>query len=473
MLHHTSKIVTALDKSTRRKIFYAMVLLFGLAAPLALLYSRGYVFNLQNRGLVATGGVFVKTVQAGTKVFIDSNFYRETSFIAQGALVTNLVPRRYALRVEKDGFQPWVKSARVSGEEVIEFRNVLLPPATVTPNVVFVTRRPGRGRLVELGGRKEVALELTDTAHEKTAFIVSPEARRADMALVKVSEWVWDSYSQSFILGRRSKGRVDWWRLGAGGEGQDREQLVSFRGLPAGFSAERVTAHPTEDSDFYFFAGGVLFLQGRSSVPVPIAEQIHSYTLGPEHIYFVSRNGFFAESDLNGRNTKILGRKGLFLDSSAPAKIVIGPEGEVAVVDAAGGLFLYRPRLDQELELIAGNILGLDFSLSGDRMLFWDEHRLWVYWLKDNSAQPFDLAGSKKQVFYSEPVIKQAYLDTPGAHIFFSTEREIRMTEVDDRGGVNSYRLIRGKVDGFLIDRDELNLYWLEDRTLFRASLKP
>ena len=42
--------MSALEKSTRRKIFYGMVLLFAVVAPVALLYSRGYVFDRERRG---------------------------------------------------------------------------------------------------------------------------------------------------------------------------------------------------------------------------------------------------------------------------------------------------------------------------------------------------------------------------------------------------------------------------------------
>src|SRR3989338_4740166 len=112
--------MSALDKSTRRKIFYGMVALFAIIVPFALLYSRGYIVDLQSRGFVATGGIFVKTTQSGAKVFIDDEFSKETSFLLHGALMTNLLPRRYTVRVEKEGYQPWQKMVRVANGEVLE-----------------------------------------------------------------------------------------------------------------------------------------------------------------------------------------------------------------------------------------------------------------------------------------------------------------------------------------------------------------
>ena len=105
-------------------------------------------------------------------------------------------------------------------------------------------------------------------------------------------------------------------------------------------------------------------------------------------------------------------------------------------------------------------------------MLFWDEHRLWIYWLTDNPRQPFDLARSKKQVFYSEGSILRAFINPEGTYIFFATASGIRMVESDERGSTNSYTLVETPVESFLLDKQNLTLYWTQGATLFRAVLK-
>ncbi len=462
----------ALEKPLRRKIFYLMVALFGVVAPLIVLYSQGYIVDFKSRGFVSTGGIFVKTSQPGARVLVDAERSGETSFISHGALVTNLLPKRYTVRVEKDGFQPWSKVVRVSDQEVLEFRNVFLPPASITPTAVFRTPRNLPARLVALEGRSEVAVESGRADQPTSVFIVDLEERLARINIPRVSRWFWDAAAQQFVIGRASDGQLHWSRLAWSPDGAAKEEPVAFRGLPAGFSAERIQPHPRDPGEFYFSAGGALFLQSRSSVPIPIAEQLHAYAVTREHIYFVSKNGFFVESDLNGQSTKILGRKGLFLDADQPARIIASPDGDVAVLDSAGGLFLYQPAYDQELQLISGNVRGIDFSANGDRALFWDEHRFWIYWLKDNAEQPFDLRRTKKPVFSTEAPILQASLDVKGTHILYATKDGIRMSEVDDRGGVNAYTLVAEPVSTFALDKQELALYWLRGPLLFRANLK-
>lgn len=464
--------MVALERSTRRKIFYLMVLTFALIAPIALLYSRGYILDFRKRGLVQTGGVFVKAFQSEVKVFIDSEFKNETAFISRGTLITNLLPKRYTVRVEKEGFRAWQKVVRVSSQEVLEFRNVLLPPATITPRVVFNTRQRSPARLIPLAGRPEFGVVLGEPAPPATVFIVDPATHRARINFIQVSEWSWDQSSRTFTIARRGEGRTQWYRLAFSADGSAQEVPITFRGLPAGFSAERVTPHPTAQEQLYFFAGGALFLQARSSVPVPIAEQLHTYAVAPEHLYFISKNGFFVESDLEGREAKILGRKGLFLNDERPAEIVSLPTGDVLVLDSAGGLFLYQAGRDQELELIVGNVSGVDFSENGERLLIRDEHRVWMYWLRDNQEQPFDLARTKRQIFYSDEPIRQAFLTARGSHVLLAAPRSIRMTEVDDRGSTNTYTLVEAPIDGFVFDRENLVFYWLQGSTIYQGSLQ-
>lgn len=462
--------MSAFDKSTRRKIFYGMALAFAVVAPLALLYSRGYVFDFKSRGLVATGGIFVKTVQSGVKVFVDSEFSKETSFISHGALITDLLPKRYTVRVEKEGYQPWVKAVRVANEEVLEFRNVLLPPATINPQALF--RRSASKRIFGLNGRRELVVESGNPAKVVSLSFVHADTGAVVGQLNSVARWQWDEHTDTLIIGRNTGGRMRWYRATFLPTGI-REESIVFRGLPEGFSADRVIPHPVEPDQVYFSAGGALFLQGRATVPIAIAEQVHAYGVSDEHLYFISKNGFFAESDLIGGNTKLLGRKGLLLDEKAPAKIIISTAGDVAVVDAANGLFLYRPGRSPELELVASGILGIDFSFSGDRLLYWDEHHLWVYWLKDNPFQPFDLAGTKKHIFFSDDPIRQAYLNEEGTHIFYAVDRAVRMVEIDDRANTNNYDLLKANVGSFVMDRQNLSLYWLENPTLYRALFRP
>ena len=463
--------MTAFEKTTRRKIFYGLAALFLLVAPLVILHSRGYIVDLRSFNLVPTGGIFIKTVESGVRVFLDKNLARETSFISRGALISNLLPGRYTVRVEKEGYQPWSKVVRVRDGEVIEFRSIFLPPATITPQAVFTAPRAAPARLNGLAGRPELILEAGEPEKPVTLSVVQPGIGQVSMRIAEVSQWRWDRIGSQFYFSRKRGEKTVWFRAPLGGSASP-ETRLTFRGLPAGFQAEDIIPHPARANEFYFFAGGALFLQTQASVPAPIAEQVHAYAVTQDRIYYVAKNGFFVATSLEGRDTLVLGRKGLVLDEARPAKFVAVPSGVVAVLDSADGLFLYRPGVDQELQFITAGVDEVDFSQDGDRLVYWDEHRAWLYWVRDNRRQPFQLAGTREQVLSTVDRIRRLFLDSDGTNLFYATPAGLHMSEADSRATPNTYDLLEAPVTDFLLEKNSLTLHWIEGKTLFRANLK-
>ncbi|TSC76735.1 MAG: hypothetical protein G01um101433_703 [Parcubacteria group bacterium Gr01-1014_33] len=126
---------------TRRTIFYSLVLLFALIAPIIVLMSFGYSVNLRKWHVEKTGGIFIKSKTPRMSLFLDGTFVKETSFLSGNALITDITPGPHLLRLEKADFYSISKTVEVAPVTVTEFRNILLIPnpviaATSTPEEV-------------------------------------------------------------------------------------------------------------------------------------------------------------------------------------------------------------------------------------------------------------------------------------------------------------------------------------------------
>lgn len=463
--------MSALDRTVRRKIYYLMVALFLLVAPAVILYSRGYLIDFRSMSFVSTGGIFVKTLQPEARVFLDHEFIRETSFISRGALLSSLLPGRYTLRVEREGGQPWAKVVHVRSGQVIEFRNIFLPPATLTPQAIYAFTDEEKVSLLSLDGRSEIVIQ-TSQAGKFTLAIIDSVSGRTNSKVSGVNAWKWDANGRQIYFNRKIGQRVVWYRLGLNSASTGEEERVVFRGMPRGFSPEVIIAHPVNPKYLYFLAGGGLFLQTAASVPTPIAEQVYAFTVSRDKIYFISRSGFFVQSNLEGSSSFALGRKGLFLDQARPVEFFSSDEGVIAMIDSAGGLFVYRPGEDQELQFVAGNVKGVDFGKESDRMLFWDDHKISFFWFYDNRRQPFQLTGTKEEILKSAGVIRRAFLGADGAYVFYATAEGIVMSEVDSRVAANIYDLVESELNDFVLDKDSLAIVWASANKIFRTGLK-
>lgn len=128
-----------MKRSTRRIIFYLLVLAFAVVGPLAVLSSLGYSFRPATASFETTGGIFIKSDTPRTSVFLDGAFIRETGFITGSSLLTDITPGTHRLRMEKPEFRPWTKTVAVAPTEVTEFRDVFLVPHA--PAIATTTSR--------------------------------------------------------------------------------------------------------------------------------------------------------------------------------------------------------------------------------------------------------------------------------------------------------------------------------------------
>src|SRR3989344_4787117 len=103
----TNQIFFAFTKQKRRMLFYLSALVFFILAPILILYSLGYNVDFQTGRFLRTGGIFLKASPGGFSVLLNGNPVREIGLLSSGALLVNLRPDLYVVRIEKKGYRPW------------------------------------------------------------------------------------------------------------------------------------------------------------------------------------------------------------------------------------------------------------------------------------------------------------------------------------------------------------------------------
>ena len=115
-----------MTKKTRKLIFYFSVLIFLLMGTLILSFAFGFRYDFQNNRLIKTGSIVIKT-NVSAKIYIDEKLEGETSFFSDTFSKKNLLPGKYGLKIQKDGYQTWQKSVVVEEGLISYFGNVFLP----------------------------------------------------------------------------------------------------------------------------------------------------------------------------------------------------------------------------------------------------------------------------------------------------------------------------------------------------------
>lgn len=204
--------------SRRRRLGYLLVscLLFLVLAPVAILYAKGYRLT-DNLTITRTGGLYASVGFSGAKVYLDDVLMKETGVFQKGALIQNLKPGTYTIRVEKEGLNTWEKTLPVFRETVTDARVLMLPTEPVITEIlptkpvekdasstekVKPEKNPQFEIVVDLFGPKTVA----SSTEEKIINKLSAEVESGVIQVLWTGEE--DSRPSYFCLGRECKEEI-------------------------------------------------------------------------------------------------------------------------------------------------------------------------------------------------------------------------------------------------------------------------
>ncbi|MBI2637365.1 MAG: PEGA domain-containing protein [Candidatus Sungbacteria bacterium] len=469
-----------ISKTKRRIFFYISIAMFLLITPLILLYSKGYAISLKNRDIIKTGSIFLKSSnEAGLKVYLDGTFYRETSFLSRGALVSDLKPGNHALRIEKEGFAVWQKTLPVAPERVTEVRNIfLLPDLSKSPASVFIHSASSSLSIISLSPD-----ESKIAVREKTKGTVgivdagSGATEETDIHSGKnILGAAWADDSTRLLLQEPGD------KLFIKNLALQKQKSVSE--LPATIRRENADATPNtydtasaafDPSDtsgiFIFDTAGVLsklpLKISATSTAVSVLENINSYGISKDSILVLFKNGFFGKTDLAGKKVVTLGRKGAFISETAMAQMGESDSGDIYFIDASNGLFLSQ-KGDIEIEPIDGGVLGAAFSEDGKKLLYWKESELAVVLLDDEQYQPFRKNGTRIKIpAPGERIQKAAWYEKDAEHIIVLTQNGLFVSDIDDRGGFFIKKLIERPIENFFYSAKNQKLYWGDGSSIY------
>jgi len=143
-------------KNWQRKFLFSFFLsLFLIFGPILIFYSLGYRFDFEKRRITKTGGIFIKALPKEVEISIDGKIKEKTDPFWGSLLIENLLPKKYKIRVEKEGYFPWEKELEVEEEKVTQVKNLVLFPK----NLNFYQILNGVEKFWVLPNQKELILK--------------------------------------------------------------------------------------------------------------------------------------------------------------------------------------------------------------------------------------------------------------------------------------------------------------------------
>lgn len=91
-------------------------------AAVAIFLAKGYTFSTQEKRIVGTGIITVTSEPDAASVFIDGHLTTATN-----TTIASLTPKKYSVKIVKEGFIPWEKEVKVSEGLVTDIKVTLFP----------------------------------------------------------------------------------------------------------------------------------------------------------------------------------------------------------------------------------------------------------------------------------------------------------------------------------------------------------
>lgn len=117
----------------RRKLLVFFIFLFGVLGTGVVLYSQGYRFDFEKWAPTKVGAIYIESYQRPIEIILNETRYKDKSgILKKGTLLSGIIPKKYKLTIQKDGFFEYQKNIAVHPSQVERFFNVLLVPQNIT-----------------------------------------------------------------------------------------------------------------------------------------------------------------------------------------------------------------------------------------------------------------------------------------------------------------------------------------------------
>jgi len=450
----------------RKLFFYVFLGLYLLITPYAILYAFGYLVNPHERAFVKTGLVSITSNPHNATIFVEGKKYSEKT----PAVVRELLPGRYRLRVHRKGYMDWGKLIEIEPEKATQLEPVVLLP--FRPEEETISHQPGMGFIPAILESKVYTwsapslktLNRTDLFFRKEIREGDeiPEAKDYQIEDVLTEE----GSAMALIKARGPDKQIVYLLLDPGEEKKMTEQLMFS--LPK--EADLIHWNPKVPYQIFALLDGDLYRMDfrKDKSAIKIAGGILGFGIKRGRLYLLNKDFTFTESNLSAAKMEplLLGadRLGTKIFSRIKARYY-----QIEVMDS--DLILFR---SSEGALISNRLpyLHLEKGVEGirrspvlddDRILFWTGTEIGLLDFRRDKDVLFEREPYKTMLFPQGKNIRQVFWVYENSHVLFVDENEVYLLEAKGPKPylVRSVTRIKANSRVFYHEREHV-LYYLE-----------
>ncbi|OGY44658.1 MAG: hypothetical protein A3B89_04215 [Candidatus Buchananbacteria bacterium RIFCSPHIGHO2_02_FULL_40_13] len=424
------KLTTANDLALRRTIYILFIVIFLIAAPLVVLYSEGYRYNLKRGKIQKTGILIISSLPKKADIYLNGKVVIGDQTPAR---LEKLLPADYEIKIAKEGYYDWTKKLQIFensttfAEEVILWKNNW-PTQLASYDIIDWLASPDNQKSVFLTqNRKIMALDFTDK---------------------KISELHQAGYDDNLKI-------LSW-------SNTSKKILIQVGSQYLVINTERPADSPLviPNNDYFLIKWDLkndnlvyalnnlgvykidLFSQKTNLI---LNKKVTDFLVNNDLIYFYYKDVIYKQKitdisqleiidGLKCSNCRFINRdfaRLLLLDQSDQELFIIDPSTKNKTIKQA-----------------AKNVNWL----KDDTFLFYNDWEIWIYELEKKEPEIITRIGAG---------VSQVLWQPEGRHIIFISDNKIKIIELDNRELRNIIELFNGhKINYLTLDNRGRDLYF-------------
>ncbi|MCD6270990.1 PEGA domain-containing protein [bacterium] len=445
-------------KTQKKILFLCLVLFFILSSSFFVFYSQGYRFDFKNKKIVQTGGLFLKIIPSGVKIYLNGKYLKKTNFLFNSLFLNNLIPNEYTIQVQKEGYHSWEKTLPIEELKVTEAKYIMLFPKKIDfqniegniqqifpspSNEYFILQKKinNTWQLVLLSSslQKEVLLNEEDISSSQT------QKTKLKKSLPKrIQNIIWASNERKILLQLEDGNQIKHLLVGLENK---KIQEINLKDI----KIREIKFHPKDSNTLYalgakinqvkeeswqmFIIKAPTFLPAEIKLSPDIAPITFDFINGD--IVWLNKDGFLFRGVL--KNQSGLSISEIF--NLRPKKIQQDTNYRLKLLQ--GNIFLFEGEklfwLDPTRHLfvpVSDAVEDMQLSPDNKKIAISTGHQIWLFYLQDDYQQPRRFVLERFLLTTSESAIKNIAWLNP-YYLIIGYGNGIKITEIDNRSRLN------------------------------------
>lgn len=425
----------------KRILILVFAILFFLACPVIIFYSQGYRFDLETKKIVKSGAFYFRTQPESCEIYLDGKLKKKTDFLFGNAFIKNLLPKKYSIRIEKEGCFPWEKTLEVKEEFVTEAKNIVLFPKNLNfslflSDVEDYFFSPDKKKVVLKKPAKEGwILEVFDSERNTwQAILKEKDLSKKEVQFLGLN---WNLDSRRTLVKTKIGEEIKYSIVNIP-EGIERQIF------PLGYgNIQEISFNPNNPQEIFFLKD----LNGSKSLfrtnflaqepPGVILKNLITYKVSGSDIFWLSPDGFLYRSDFSGKRLEVLNTEPFPLKEDLEYKIEIFSP---AVFLKENDTLYQLDFSSRTFEKFSESIKNLKLSPDSKKLAIGNNYEIWILFLADIFDQPQRRFGQKIFLTRFSQKIGEIFWLNPD-YLIFNTGNKLKIAEIDNRDRINIIEL--------------------------------